>query len=209
MENRWLNTMRESGADKAVLQHIFSTVLAPRHNEAHRAYHNFAHIAHLLDLIEAHSAASNLDPFVLNLVAWFHDVVYNPKKKDNEEQSAQIAEEWLPKMGVPTQVANHVLHIIRRTANHTQNDATDTPETLFFLDADLVILGCDPTRYEAYHQSIRAEYKHVPRILYKPGRRNVLKQFLKADFLYRTEPFRSTYERQARQNLEAEIALLS
>jgi predicted metal-dependent HD superfamily phosphohydrolase len=208
MENRWQKTTREFEAPAALLQSVFSDVIAPYHTDSHRAYHNFTHIAHLLDLIETHGAACNVDPITLNLVAWFHDIIYNPKKKNNEEKSAQIAEQWLPKMGIETTVIEHVAHIIRRTANHTQNTANDSRETLFFLDADLGILGSEPAGYEAYHQAIRQEYKHVPSLLYKPGRRKVLAQFVNAEFIFRTEPFRTLYETKARQNLTAEIALL-
>lgn len=208
MEKRWLKTTQSLAARPALLQTVFASVLAPMHNEAHRTYHNFQHISHLLDLIETHYKAANVDALTLNLTAWFHDAVYNPKKKNNEEQSAQLAEKWLPQIGVSDAMVKHVAHIIRRTANHTQNDSSDTAETLFFLDADLVILGSSSEHYTKYHQAIRAEYSHVPSLFYKPGRRKVLQAFIDAPFLYRTEPFRSLYEAKARKNLTAEIALL-
>ena len=42
------------------------------------------------------------------LAAWYHDAVYDPKAKDNEARSAELAERELGALGLPAQVVKHV-----------------------------------------------------------------------------------------------------
>ena len=85
---------------------------------------------------------------------------------------------------------------------------TENLDNAYLLDLDLSILGTDWEIYNKYTQNIRKEYKIYPDILYKPGRKKVLKHFLERDSLYFTERFKTKFEKQARNNLIQEIDML-
>jgi predicted metal-dependent HD superfamily phosphohydrolase len=78
----------------------------------------------------------------------------------------------------------------------------------WFLDFDLAILGSRPEIYRTYSQAIRREYRWVPKLLYRRGRRQVLESFLQRELLFFTEAMRTRLEDQARANLAEELASL-
>ena len=64
--------------------------LASRYSEPHRFYHNALHIEECLAEFSAfRSKAGN--PIALEFSIWFHDAIYEPRERDNEEQSAALA----------------------------------------------------------------------------------------------------------------------
>ena len=59
-------------------------------SEPHRRYHDLAHLAAVLGLVGT-LADSAADPDAVRLAAWYHDVVYDPTGRDNEQVSAARA----------------------------------------------------------------------------------------------------------------------
>ena len=97
-------------------------------------------------------------------------------------------------------------NIILATKAH---DQSDDPDTNYFTDADLSILGKPKTEYFNYTQAIRKEYKVLPDLIYKPGRIRVIRHFLEMERIYKSEYFYKQYELSARQNLKDELRMLS
>ena len=63
-----------------------------RWNEPHRFYHNIDHLNYLIKLFEQLYADDKIDGNLLNkliIVAFFHDVIYDPSKTNNEEKSIE------------------------------------------------------------------------------------------------------------------------
>ena len=85
-----------------------------------------------------------------------------------------------------------------------KHELSNDPDTNYFLDADLSILGSDRKSYERYATAIRQEYIEVPDALYVPGRLKVLAHFLSMERIYKTDHFKNLLEIQARNNLEIE-----
>ena len=56
---------------------------------------------------------------------------------------------------------------------------------------------------------IRNEYIHVPAETYCRKRAEILRDFLKTDFIFATDQYRRDLESAARANVNAEVALLS
>jgi predicted metal-dependent HD superfamily phosphohydrolase len=182
--------------------------LLAAHQEPHRAYHSVEHISALLVLLDAHGAnASN--PDALKLAILYHDVVYDPRRSDNEAVSADVARRDLKELGIAPAMVERVALLVLATQHGAQSpDPADTDLALL-LDLDLSVLAAVPKDYDAYAAAIRREYKHVPSLLYRPGRRRVLQKFLDADQLYRTPTLKATWEDAARANLAREISSLS
>jgi predicted metal-dependent HD superfamily phosphohydrolase len=176
--------------------------LTAAYQSATRHYHNLQHIENLLNRVEA---AELQDPVVVQLAVWFHDAVYNALKHDNETRSAAEALAFLKDSALEPARQQRVAFLIERTADHTQPQPPDDSDLLLFLDADLSILGAPEADYWAYARHVRQEYRLVPDLLYRPGRRKVLAKMLAAPVLFRTPAMHAELDAAARRNLQAEI----
>ena len=62
-----------------------------------RYYHNLAHIEDSLAALARVEDISPLDREILSAAIWWHDVVYDATRADNEELSARLAEQHVRK----------------------------------------------------------------------------------------------------------------
>ncbi|HEX8504308.1 MAG TPA: hypothetical protein VF630_02985 [Hymenobacter sp.] len=182
----------------AVFQQLASAYMAPE-----RHYHTLHHVSNLLTRV---ACCPLQDAVVVQLAVWYHDAVYHALRSDNEAQSAALAQVFLRETNLEPERQHRVIFLIERTADHTQPQPPDDTDLLYFLDADLSILGASEAEYWSYAHQVREEYQLVPDLLYRPGRRKVLAKMLAAPELYRTPAMRAELEAPARRNLAAEIA---
>jgi predicted metal-dependent HD superfamily phosphohydrolase len=190
-----------SAASASVLENVVNA-----YSQVGRFYHNLAHLRQVLQTLTCLRAGAHDLP-ALQMAAWFHDVIYDSKARDNEERSAEYAGGALPALHVREAVCARVRELILRTKSH-QAPAEDTDGHIF-LDADLAILGAPEAEYTRYAKAIRQEYAWVPEDQYRPGRQQVLESFLRRQHIFATATMRNALEEQARQNLAREIALLA
>lgn len=178
--------------------------LETHYNEPGRFYHTLEHIAAVIQNLEMVPAFD--DANAIWLAAFYHDAIYDPTAKDNEEQSAELARIRLTEAGFhENTIARCVQHILA-TKRH---EASDSADTNLFIDADLATLGSDPETYRQYAADIRKEYAMYPDELYNPGRAAVLKHLLGNGIIYKTDLFRDRCEQQAHINLEWELNTLT
>jgi len=170
-----------------------------------RHYHNVSHLSALIQLQQEYIAAIS-DNESLLLAIFFHDVIYDVKKSDNEELSAQAAINYLQQTSYPTGKIEKVADFIRATKTHVNTNSDSDLD--HFLDFDLSILSVTPEAYNAYTTQIRAEYSIYPDELYKPGRAKVLQHFLDLPAIYKTASFKTQREAIARFNLSEELKTL-
>jgi predicted metal-dependent HD superfamily phosphohydrolase len=188
-----------------VRDHLLAAYADPR-----RGYHDLRHLEEVLDhldLLLAEVSASERAEVdaTLRLAAWFHDAVYSGAP-DDEERSARLAEESLAATHLDGDAVAEVARLVRLTATHDPADG-DLAGALLS-DADLAVLAAGPERYAAYVTGVRREYSHVPDEAFRRGRAEVLRALLAAPTLFRTAPGRRLWERDARANVEAELAAL-
>jgi predicted metal-dependent HD superfamily phosphohydrolase len=182
--------------------------LKTRYAEPARAYHNWHHIEALLRWMRSDEFALHNEIAVHHAIL-FHDAIYDPISKDNEEQSALLAEDVL----MPLADAAHVLQVcnmIRATAKHVMwpcSDAEAEKDMAHFLDMDLSILGADWPVFEIYEENIRKEYSIYPDAMFWPGRAAVLQAFVARDRLYFSDWGYGRFEAKARANLAKAIDL--
>jgi len=179
--------------------------LAAAYNEPARAYHNIKHLQHCLTELEGNMALARR-PLEVEAALWFHDAVYAPARSDNEDRSARLAETALRGGGVESDIADRIRALVLAT-RHSEPALDD--DTRLVCDVDLSILGAQPAAFELFERAIRQEYQWVPEALYRQGRVEVLRRFLRRPSIYQTAPFQARYENQARQNLEGAVAALS
>ena len=180
--------------------------LLASHREPHRRYHTATHVVwvlrHVRDIVSAGEQAT--DVHAVQLAALYHDIVYNPSATDNEARSGTIASRAATEIGWPRERCDMVERLVLATARHVPQDVDEA----VLVDADLAILGADPSDYSAYAIGIRAEYAHVPDDAWRTGRGEVLRGFLALPHLFTTAHMRAARESRARANITAELAAL-
>ena len=177
-------------------------VVEAAYAEGHRHYHTARHIEECLDLFDQVAELADR-PAELELAIWMHDIVYRPRRTDNEERSAEMAAAWLEECEVDRVLIDRVRSLIMST-RHT--DAPLTHDEALLQDIDLGVLGSDPQRFAEYEAEVRSEYPSIPSFLFRRRRVEILESFLRRAAIYRTAWFRERFERVARRNLEGSIA---
>lgn len=167
----------------------------------HRYYHSLSHLVNVfLRLKEVRELISDWDVILFSL--FYHDIIYDVEKSDNEEQSANLAERRLLQLQVPVARIQKCRGQILATKKH---ELHSDPDTNYFTDADLSILGQDWESYQEYARNVRKEYAVFPDALYNAGRIKVLKHFLQMDRIFKTDYFRDRLEKQAKENMQREM----
>lgn len=178
--------------------------LAARYAEPHRAYHTAAHVAEVLRWYDA--IADDLgwhDGVAVYLAVVFHDAVYDPTRRDNEERSALLARDLVA-------APDRTLALIRLTAQHGALDAAALDaDAQLFLDSDTAILGAEPAAFDAYDAAIRREYAHVPDDAYRAGRGAFLRALHDRPRIFLSDYFHARLDLAARDNLHRALARLA
>lgn len=162
-----------------------------------RAYHNLHHIGDCLRELNAVRTLAD-EPIALEAAIWFHDLIYDTHRKDNEERSADLAASRLARAGKSEGFCRGLRALILAT-QHQSEPATNDARLL--TDIDLSILGQPPELYEEFEKQIRTEYAWVTDQDFAVGRAAVLTTFLRRDQVFSTSTFALRYELQARANL--------
>lgn len=204
LKSQWDNLSSFYTADKTIKEDSFQ-VLKEQYSEKSRFYHNFSHVKALLNLFDSLENQIQ-DRNAIQFSIWFHDVIYDTKRSDNEEESARLAAEMLDKLHVNTETIEFVRDLILATKDHSGRNPSYGAK--LFLDMDLAILGMSEQIYKEYSQAIREEYSWVSESMYRKGRKKVLKSFVEREKIYFTDEMKVRYEEQARKNINSEIKSL-
>ena len=179
--------------------------LIRRYGAVPRVYHDVRHLLAVLERIDELDEEAD-QPDLVRLAAWYHDAVYDVRRRDNEERSAELAETTLPAYEFePAEVAE-VARLVRLTRTHAPEPGDRNGAVL--CDADLAVLAGDRDAYAAYREAVRVEYRHVGDDEFASGRAQVLRDLLALDRLFHTESGWARWERAARENLRVELATL-
>jgi predicted metal-dependent HD superfamily phosphohydrolase len=179
-------------------------LLSDLYAEPQRAYHTMNHLTHCLDELEdARHLAEH--PNEVEMALWFHDAIYDPKAKDNEARSAELAQRIATEARLPAAFGARVADLILATQHQGLPEGADAQ---LLVDIDLAILGRPRGEFDDYEANIRKEYLFVPWPEYRPARSAVLRSFLDRPAIYSTEFFQQKYESRARANLERSLEKL-
>ncbi|ESQ90791.1 hypothetical protein ABAC460_08145 [Asticcacaulis sp. AC460] len=173
--------------------------IAAAYSEPHRYYHSLSHIAAVAAQFDSVQDGFE-DPDQALLALFFHDIVYDPARRDNEAVSAQRLRDALPGIDVD-RACRHIL----ATQAHLPSD---DPDTNLVLDIDMSVLGAEWPDYLAYARGVYREYVPVygPEA-YAAGRVALfLNPTLERDHIFLTSAF-ADRDAQAKQNLIAEREL--
>lgn len=199
---QWQRTWRELGfvPDPPLLERLLHAWREPQ-----RHYHTLQHLQECLDHLEG-ARERALHPGEASLALWFHDAVYDPRRHDNEQRSAEWARECLLASGADDTCADRVHALVMATRHDAVPVAGDAP---LVVAIDLAILGAPRERFDEYERQVRLEYGHVEDEAYRAGRGRILRALLGRPAIYSTPLFRDRFEAAARANLARSLAHLA
>jgi predicted metal-dependent HD superfamily phosphohydrolase len=203
---RFRNTLATAGADRSsgVLADL-AIELFDAYCDKSRHYHGLNHLRQCFTVYDQQKP-QEIDAGAVELALWYHDIVYNSRAKDNEVQSAEIAEARVRHLiRLPQETASLVRDLVLATC-HTAQQTTRNAQVV--VDVDLSILASDETTFLAYEKDIRLEYNWVPEPMYREGRLRVLQGFLNRPTIYNTPEFQKRFESAARVNLMGSVTRL-
>ncbi len=172
--------------------------LMARWTEPHRHYHDLEHLCDTLAALDLLGPASRSEEIAL----WFHDAVHTSSPGHDEKLSAALAARELPVAGVEDAEVAEVVRLVLVTIGHRPSPE-DAPGARVS-DADLAILGAEPTRYRASVQALRSEAAGMDEEMWRASRRAALAAFAATRPLFHTALGNSWWEGPARANLTAE-----
>ena len=146
--------------------------IVDRYSEPHRHYHNWNHIQYMLDkfnkIKNREKIKGCIDKEAIYYAILFHDIIYDPKSKTNEEDSANYLKEVFDKLDdqdISAKTIDIARYAIFASKNHLAEPYPVAYQTgiEIFLDLDLAILA-EPKLdvYKQYADNIRKEYYFVP-----------------------------------------------
>lgn len=191
------------------------------YQESHRHYHGLAHIKHCLweldqlpdDCLKIGSEGVDVQSFdvqsireKIELAIWFHDVIYNPRSKTNEHDSAEFFRTKMRgnfRHAEGEKVLQEVSQMIE-LSNHREPVLDRGSALAYFLDIDMAILGRPVIHYNEYAQNVGLEYAHVPSTVYSHYRKKFLNAVLRHG-AFQTEWFQGKYKAQSIENMKSEF----
>ena len=193
-QSLWQRCLIEGAADASAAIH---QRLVNGYNEPQRHYHTLAHIDHCLSMFEqCKSLATN--PDALEIAVWFHDVIFEPGKPDNEALSAKLYEEL--SAGVHADEFRALVGRLIMATLHNQRSPDDN-DTGYMVDIDLSSFGLPWEEFLRDSRRLREESAELSDADYYQKQGAFRSCLLARPRFYQTDFFRQRYEQQSRDNL--------
>ena len=152
--------------------------ITDRWNESHRHYHTMEHLNQILNDIFDIDVLTQEETEILVMSALFHDIIYNPKSRDNESSSS-VFFQFACKMSKMGEKEKIVRDIILMTKEHNPKTKLEK----IFCDLDLKILSYDLPHLLKYEEQVFKEFEFVNWKTYKSKRIKLIKSFIDSDFI--------------------------
>lgn len=168
----FITLIHKYSSDTTLLNKLWEDI-ENKYSNKKRHYHTLQHLENLLnELTAVKPQIQNWDTILFTL--FYHDIIYNTLKSDNEQKSADYAEQKMLMLSVPVDIINNCKKQILATQSHVFSSDHDTN---LFTDADLSILGYSHEAYTGYYQNIRREYNIYPDLVYNPKKKGFITFF--------------------------------
>ena len=208
LSKRWQKLWQEVGGRESHRKILFDDLMHC-YREPWRTYHALPHVEAMFAEFDAFRGSEEsrfVDSAAVEMSAWYHDAIYYPLAKDNEERSAEL----FRMVGECSGLTDHFIQKVVLGILATKHQRVSDDLTIRTLcDLDLTILGYPETSFDEYERQIRKEYVSVPEDQFRAGRSSILRMFTLRPSIYSMRFFHEKYEEQARKNLARSIARLS
>lgn len=183
--------------------------VAERYDEPQRHFHTRAHLEKIFKTLNLDTYAPE-DQAVLIAATFWHDAIYETSSvaaiRANEENSAQLAEQDLSKLGTEPAFIARVTQIIRNSRTHLC-DPKEDPVCAAFLDTDMATLAGTWVDYRVGMECVYKEYETIPLEDFYQGRLELfIEPLLAAPRIYLLDENEERWGDSARANLRCEKA---
>jgi predicted metal-dependent HD superfamily phosphohydrolase len=182
---------------------------------ADRHYHDLRHLAKLWQRHCALCPGTGIDaPAVearLAAAILWHDAIYVPGRRDNEQQSAALWRSAAVGGGFDATAVEWVAATILATADHVSGrppaaEGLDHQAMQWMLDLDLSPLGDPPREFARNTARIAKEYAFAGKDGWAERRIGFLRRLAGCPRIYRSPAISAVYEAQARANISRELS---
>jgi len=143
-------------------------------SETQRFYHTIEHLTKIISDILSAKNLNEEETEILLIAAIFHDIVYDPKSRTNEEDSIQFFKDsFLSTYKLDTKELE-VIDLIRMTKTHKPKSKLEE----LFCELDLKVLSYDLPGLLKWEEQIFREYEFVNWKLYKETRIKLIQKFI-------------------------------
>jgi predicted metal-dependent HD superfamily phosphohydrolase len=195
----WRRNLLEAAGDEA--ESVWRGLVA-HYAEPHRHYHDSRHLAHCIRQFDR--VADRLtEPDQVETALWFHDVIIEPGRSDNEQRSADYFRNAADAV-LPPDFIRPVADLILFTTHRT------TPADIdhrFICDIDLSSFGSPWDLFMANSVAIEAEFPG-PRDEYVRREIRFLETLLRRPRIFLSDFFHDRCEERARDNIRRFLHLL-
>ncbi len=189
----WGRGLLDSAIDESAANHQH---LIDSYSEPQRFYHTLDHIKHCLSLFnKIRSEVEN--PEALELAIWYHDVVYTPGAKDNEQLSAD--QFMVTSNGVFDDALRDTIYRHIMATVHDGSEVKDT-DTQYMLDIDLSSFGQAWPEFIRDSDNLRLEKKGQPDDEFYKNQAAFQDKLFGQPRIFKSDYFYDKLETQARQN---------
>jgi predicted metal-dependent HD superfamily phosphohydrolase len=161
--------------------------IVTEYTRPYRHYHTLQHLSEFLGHYYEHQALIS-DHRSFLLAIFFHDLVYEPSRSMNEDDSIHLFkifatdchQQHAARSGVYNQseedkvakLSAQVIKLIELTKAHQCQDTS--LDSQLFCDMDMAILGASPERYREYSEQVHDLSSFTPHSLHSIGAKRVL-----------------------------------
>ena len=190
----WRRCLIDSAVDDSAAIH---QRLLDGYHESQRHYHTLAHVEQCLGMFEqCKSLASNAD--ALELAVWFHDVIFEPGKPDNEKRSAELYLQL--SAGVHSEQTRGLVDRLIMATLHDGSSLQDD-DAIYMVDIDLSSFGLSWQAFLQDSQNLRRESADLSDAEYYRKKASFQSCLLERERFYQSDFFAERLETQARSNL--------
>ncbi len=190
----WRRNLLAGAADNSETIH---QRLLDGYGEAHRHYHTLDHIEHCLGMFEQCKHLVER-PDALELAIWFHDIILEPGRHDNEARSADYYLELTD--GIQPDDTRQLVHRLIMTTLHN-GGSIDDADGIYMVDIDLSSFGLPWDEFMRDSRAIRAENPQLSDSQYFINQTGFQRSLLARPRFFLSDFFYQRLEQQARANL--------
>jgi predicted metal-dependent HD superfamily phosphohydrolase len=190
----WQRNLLDGTSDDSMA--IYQRLLAG-YQQRNRHYHSLRHIEHCLAMFD--QCKSQLqEPDAVELAIWFHDVILESGRRDNEARSAQLYLE----LSAGAQ-REELRRLVERLIMATLHDGTslDDADSFYMVDIDLSSFGLPWEEFLRDSLDLRAENPHLCDADYHLNQTGFQRGLLARPRFFLSDFFFERLEKQARDNL--------
>ena len=171
------------------------------YSESQRFYHNTDHIEQCLEQLERiRDRLQNAD--AAEMAIWFHDVIYRPLSKTNENESAIFFRQSAANNMQP-EFVDRVCELIMYTLHNGMPD--DDSDGQYVVDIDLFSLGQAWELCKVDSDNVRAEKSYLSDEEYINNQKAFFQGLIARPSVFLTDFFRQHREGRARENIHRQL----